>query len=902
MLGIQLIQMAVIASLNISPDVTVLDPRLVEIEGDQWFQLEASESVLEQPALAIYVVLSNDVSWEAGEELIRAVGGQVISRIKSLKALVAEIPEDGLESLSRSDLVKWIEPALPPLTPTNNGARQVSLIDVAQDYPWNLDGSGVDAAMIEVNHPSSTHPDMAGRILQIGTGSSSGHPTHVAGTMIGDGTQGGGTYRGVAPEATLYSSTVYFSGFDIIFYTDPGGLESRYQSIVNVGDPAVFNQSMGSNVSLNGYPCSLLGGYGVTSALLDNIVLGSLGEPQVSVWSAGNERAYEGCTQEFGSIGPPAAAKNIISVGAIYSDTATMTSFSSWGPTSTGRIKPDVVAAGSQLAGDGGIRSCALGGGYEVRQGTSMSAPVVSGVIALMEQAFHAGSVSDETTPLPSTIRMILCHTAMDIGNVGPDYKMGWGLVDAEAAVRAMAMRYWSEASLSQSEQHVIPITVPSTGGDVSPLKVTIAWDDQPGADIVNDLDLILLAPDGSLHYPWTLDPADPDSPAQRNSPDHINVIEQVLVDDAVPGNWTIIVTGSSIANGSQSYSLITDGISQSGTLIRFEDLPQTYPEDQSLPVFVNINTDGEDLILSSTKLVYSVNDAPPVEAQLLMYTEPGQFYTLLPPMPCGATVKMYAKAESTETGWNFAPVDGESNPVELSVPVEMSSIYYDDFESDLGWTYENSADSGDWLQFQDPCHPAEFADSVMLHTGVEWCEYVVNGFVRATSPMMTLQTDAPEISFSYLYRILHPQPQPDLQVEYSVDGGQAWHEVTSIGCLGIPPSYPSCMGSFVESLAGFPEIGPTDSFQVRFTCYSNSTVRSDAVIAWLEIKEPCIDELDDCPADIANDDNLVNVDDLLLLLWYYGLEYAPADFNQNGLVDIDDLLTMIAAYAIPCP
>lgn len=895
-----LMELVVAISLSVSIEAAHLDSRLLTLEGDQWFELEANESILGEPGLALYVVLSKDASWKAGEQLIGAVEGQVISRINTLKALVVEIPSEGLEALARSDLVTWIEPALPPLTPTNNGARAASLVDVVHDYPWSFNGRGVEAAIIETAHPDVTHPDMSSRIIKIGTGSTGGHVTHVAGTMIGDGSQGGGTYRGVAPEATLYSSTVYFSGLEVIFYTDPGGLESRYQSTLNTSEPAVFNQSMGSNVALNGYPCSLYGGYGVTSALLDNIVLGSLGQPVVSVWSAGNERAYDGCTQEFGSIGPPAAAKNIISVGAIYSDTATMTSFSSWGPTDTGRIKPDVVASGSQLGGDGGIRSCAMGGGYEVRQGTSMAAPIVSGVVALMEQAHVAASVADEASPLPSTIRMVLCHTAIDIGNVGPDYKMGWGLVDAEAAVRAMAMRYWSEYSLSQSQQQVIPITVPSTSGDMPPLKVTMAWDDQPGGGLVNDLDLILQAPDGSLHYPWTLDSSNPDAAAQRNTSDHVNVIEQVLVDDPTPGEWNIIVIGTSVSTESQSYSLMADGISQSGTLIHFEELPESFPEDASLPVIVNINTDGEELILSSPRLVYSIDDGSPIEVILLQYTEPGQFFTLLPPIPCGSTIQMYAKAESTLSGWNLGPPDGDVNPIELTAPSPSSIIYYDDFQSDLGWSFVDKAESGNWRLTYDYCWDGDW-DDTRLHTQSS-CQRFLGGFVEAISPPIRLQTYSPLLSFNYGYWESNIAVLQPLEVHYSVDGGQVWNELVEFQCGSYPPQYWPCYENYTQDLTGYPGIGPTDSFHLKFSITDTTGMPTDAMIEWIEIQEACVEELDDCPADIANDDNVVDVDDLLLLLWYYGLEYAPADFNQNGLVDIDDLLTMIAAYAIPCP
>ena len=63
-----------------------------------------------------------------------------------------------------------------------------------------------------------------------------------------------------------------------------------------------------------------------------------------------------------------------------------------------------------------------------------------------------------------------------------------------------------------------------------SSLKVTLAWDDVPGANLINDLDLKLLSPSGQTFYPWTLDPNTPVREAWRNESDHLNNVEQVYV------------------------------------------------------------------------------------------------------------------------------------------------------------------------------------------------------------------------------------------------------------------------------------------------------------------------------------------------------------------------------------
>ena len=236
----------------------VLHPALLEPTETAWYQRTRAESSLGIESSVVCVQLQPGVPLEAGENLLSAWGGLVYSRLESLQALVAELPRAQLGTLAQMPLIRWIEPVLPPMQPTADGMRICSDIDLVQGPPWSLDGSGVRLGLIEVELPSNTHADLAGRVQHQTSGSVGGHPTHVAGIMAGDGSASSGLYRGVAPGA-IVDAHVIGSLQEYLFFTDPGTLESIYSNQQAMGGVAAFNQSMGINVGANDYPCWLLG-------------------------------------------------------------------------------------------------------------------------------------------------------------------------------------------------------------------------------------------------------------------------------------------------------------------------------------------------------------------------------------------------------------------------------------------------------------------------------------------------------------------------------------------------------------------------------------------------------------------------------------------------------------------
>ena len=182
--------------------------------------------------------------------------------------------------------------------------------------------------------------------------------------------------------------------------------------------------SVGANIDPNSLPTASFGDYETTSRLLDRLVRNTAGTPLLQFWAAGNERGginYNWTT--YGCMSVPAGAKNIITCGATNNADA-IASFSSWGPTDDGRVKPEICATGID------VTSCIIGGGYASYDGTSMSTPASAGVACLILQEWHQ-LFPGAPDPLPETMKALLINSATDIGAIGPDYQTGYGVVNA---------------------------------------------------------------------------------------------------------------------------------------------------------------------------------------------------------------------------------------------------------------------------------------------------------------------------------------------------------------------------------------------------------------------------------------------------------------------------------------
>ena len=499
-----------------------------------------------------------DINLDEMNNRVVARGGEVTEIVSMLSILKIKWPESSsLLELAEEDGIQWIEQVSPPKEELNDGLRANIDADWVQMPLYNgygLSGNGIITAIWDSGHVDGTHSDFTGRVSYGDIASVSTHATHVAGTMAGAGIINP-LYKGVTPLAQIIS-------YDWLNPT------LEHNSIHDVSQ-----NSWGYGVSSVAGNCSLYGDYAINAPDYDEIVTGLQvpGNRIPVVFAAGNDRNDGDCGMSpvspyinYANILPGGqTAKNTITVGAINSDNYAMTDFSSWGPTDDGRIKPEVVAPGDE-SGAPKIKSTLPGNTYGDNAGTSMAAPAVSGSIALLKEQYNK-ICSTSTAILPSTLKALLIHTAWDLDdastwyNPGPDYASGYGAINIKDAIDMLPFHIESSISNGGTDEYQVVVT------EQQDLKVTLVWDDPAAAllaatTLVNNLDLELEAPSGTIYHPWTLNPASPASSATTGV-DNVNVVEQVsvtTVSSAMTGTWTIRVKGTSVPVGPQSYSLIS--------------------------------------------------------------------------------------------------------------------------------------------------------------------------------------------------------------------------------------------------------------------------------------------------------------------------------------------------------
>ncbi|MEX0608752.1 MAG: S8 family serine peptidase [Balneolaceae bacterium] len=284
-----------------------------------------------------------------------------------------------------------------------------------------------------------------------------------------------------------------------------------------------------------------------------------------------NERPLNGGDLGFKSVNSASLSKNVLVVGAVkstsgdYTDLLSIESLngSGFGPTDDGRIKPDLVAPGDGLY----TSDSASNASYGTSSGTSAAASVVAGSAALIAEHYQnlfSGVLSS------AGMKALLSHTADDIGNTGPDFKFGWGMLNTERAARFLtgfkaksALVTFLDTVLADNQT----LSFEYENQSNSPLKITIAWTDpagvvpdsanDPNPILVNDLDLEVMDEASGIFVPWKLQLENPGFEAGTGN-NSVDNIEQVWIESPANSTYEIEISHKgSLQSGSQRVTIL---------------------------------------------------------------------------------------------------------------------------------------------------------------------------------------------------------------------------------------------------------------------------------------------------------------------------------------------------------
>jgi hypothetical protein len=563
--------------------------------------------------------------------LVRAAGARIIQseaaergHLLLVEADVAVIPAlaaiEGVRWLQNAapmvevnDQVHWVAQSYLPYVPTLydkglSGAGQVGAAAdsgiTVYDFPGGLlptipscffldDGNG-GAGGIALP-PSNSHrkvldyavPNPLGGDMEDG----SGHGSHVVGSIVGDRPP----WNTLSPaDGMAYNARVYFQDIGLgpgtinppLDYTnlfgpayDPNG-DNLYQPPL---EPRTHSNSWGSAEKE----------YRPESAQTDSFMWN---QPDFLIlYAVGNNGPAPA------TVGYPANAKNIVSVGATENapaDPDSITYFSSHGPTLDNRLTPTISAPGDRIVSALYNNAC----GTAERSGSSMAAPAVQGIALLMREYLWKGyypggeaNPADQHHPSAALLKALLMnsgrpmggwHSDNSSGGTWPSNGQGWGRVTADDALYFQgdhrALWLHDEYDLTGTVGLTLTDTTRTfvfTVGDgqplaAEPLEVTLVWTDYPGTagvgTLVNNLNLTVTDPAGGVHLGNDTDTNDFQGiaelpPVTTLTPDSLNPWEVVYLANPTAGTYTVTVNLANMPSAllderKQGFALVVTG------------------------------------------------------------------------------------------------------------------------------------------------------------------------------------------------------------------------------------------------------------------------------------------------------------------------------------------------------
>jgi len=673
------------------------------------------------------------------------------------------------------------------------------------DYP-SLSGEGVeinlwDGGAVRVTHREFQNESGSRIIMRETDLPLSNHSTHIAGTMAASGVDPDA--RGMAGEASVKGWDLNSDIAEMAGAAADGIILSNHSYGPLCGwDYRETNESWYwyGDPDISETEDYKFGFYDTVSADLDFIAFNA--PHYLIVKSAGNdrndapassfvhfvwdgtwqlvnvEREPDGGSDGYDCLNSMAVAKNILTVGAV-DDNGSMTAFSAFGPTDDGRIKPDVVANGYNVYSS----TAASDHDYGSYNGTSMASASATGSVALLHQL--QSIVRPGVPLLSSTLKALLIHTALEAGkSTGPDYEFGWGLMNIKDAADLISRN--SENGGKNIYEDVLTegevISVPVETGSLPFLKVTLCWTDPAGpvssvslnsrvSRLINDLDISI---ENDLthqtYLPWVLDVENPSLPPIKGI-NHVDNVEQVYIASPGEGNFTIKIShSSSLAGGSQDFSLIVSGINSPMDIFPPQSLSYSispsavlldwHPPAHGAPETYKIYRDGQVIALTQDTSYYDETIIP------------DNIYDYF------VTAVYETNNEETESvGTNHI----------IAFPQTLSSLpFIADFEAEpTGVTIKNNLSGWQWGDSDSlNCYYLDFSDNTTKFIGID--SYSVGEDVHvtdvaATAPLRLGEYENVVLDFDYLLKTGIYGAIDELHVVYKLQEETQWHELEEI-------------------------------------------------------------------------------------------------------------------------
>jgi Subtilase family len=567
--------------------------------------------------LDLRVVATPDAAIDRMAAELSAVGMQLhgAAAIPSGPQLRVSAPAALLADLLARDDVVWVEPFLANTIQSDSARGIVGL--GSSDMPSWLNGAGQIVAVTDsgLDLQSDLSADFDGRVVrgfstgEMSPGSSgcgsdwsdrNGHGTHVAGLVAGGGITSQGRFRGMAPSAGLVIQATSSGGSSLDCFPDD---DSYLQKSYDAG-ARVQNGSFGAPTGVSSNSLQY-GGYTAQDQMVDDFLWRH--PSHLFVVAAGNSGRDTNADAKVDrdSINTPGTAKSVLTVGAsennhqpvtsicnairaedlcysnfgfntspaplkndpVSDDPGGLAAFSSRGPTDDGRIKPEIVAPGTNVISTRSHHPVAsyeftFDSDHAYESGTSMSSPLVAGMAVLTRHWLAAER--RHSTPSAALIKAMLLSGATDIqpgqygtgatreigpGWPGPD--AGWGRASLTGTLPlAQDSKLWFAESTGIGLGVVREFPISITAGE--PLRVTLVWGDYPGSPIaaralVNNLNLELVEPSTNVVIGnATADMAS--SCRDLSGYDICNTSESIEIAAPVSGTYLIRVTGAVVS------------------------------------------------------------------------------------------------------------------------------------------------------------------------------------------------------------------------------------------------------------------------------------------------------------------------------------------------------------------